>query len=306
MPAGPTSDRWIADRMRTIEMSGIRKMFELASSLKDPVNLSIGQPDFDVPQPIKAAAHAAIDQGFNGYTPTQGIPQLREKLYADIHRLYPHADRDLFLTSGTSGEASSFTSRSTSDDASRAVSGGASLRCPLSVSVSGSEELADSRARANGGPPPRANPMVGKRRVPLEREWLQLVGWVATSTGEHPEHVAPPFRGRSVLNPADLTDDRLLRDLIDLRRRKDVLEHPPKARDPAEVEREEQAWRDADKLADEFLRWYEENPDAGLEQGRQLHGLAYTRWPKWKEIPEAPRAAVFKAAMVRLKDRRAG
>src|SRR6266849_5831241 len=103
MPAGPTSDRWIADRMRTIEMSGIRKMFELASSLKDPVNLSIGQPDFDVPQPIKAAAHAAIDQGFNGYTPTQGIPQLREKLYADIHRLYPHADRDLFLTSGTSG-----------------------------------------------------------------------------------------------------------------------------------------------------------------------------------------------------------
>jgi len=103
MPAGPTPDRWIADRMRSIEMSGIRKMFELASSLKDPVNLSIGQPDFDVPQPIKAAAHAAIDQGFNGYTPTQGIAELREKLLADVQRLYPHADRELFATSGTSG-----------------------------------------------------------------------------------------------------------------------------------------------------------------------------------------------------------
>jgi aminotransferase len=103
MPAGPTPDRWIADRMRSIEMSGIRKMFELASSLKDPVNLSIGQPDFDVPEPIKAAAHSAIDQGFNGYTPTQGIAELREKLHAEVHRLYPHANRELFVTSGTSG-----------------------------------------------------------------------------------------------------------------------------------------------------------------------------------------------------------
>jgi aspartate/methionine/tyrosine aminotransferase len=103
MPAGLTPDRWIADRMRSIEMSGIRKMFELARSLKEPVNLSIGQPDFDVPLSIKNAAHAAIDQGFNGYTLTQGIPQLREKLLAEVRSLYPHADRDLFLTSGTSG-----------------------------------------------------------------------------------------------------------------------------------------------------------------------------------------------------------
>ena len=54
-------ERWIAERMSHIEASGIRKIFELARSLKDPVNLSIGQPDFDVPEPIKAAAHAAID-----------------------------------------------------------------------------------------------------------------------------------------------------------------------------------------------------------------------------------------------------
>jgi aspartate/methionine/tyrosine aminotransferase len=96
-------DRWIADRMRHIESSGIRKVFELARSLKDPVNLSIGQPHFDVPQPIKAAAHAAIDQGFNGYTVTQGIPELRNKILADVRKAYPHADRELIITSGTSG-----------------------------------------------------------------------------------------------------------------------------------------------------------------------------------------------------------
>jgi aspartate aminotransferase/aminotransferase len=101
-PSSP-ADRWIADRMHAIESSGIRKVFELARSLKDPVNLSIGQPDFDVPEPIKAAAHAAIDRGANSYTLTQGIPELRAKILADVQARYGHADRELFITSGTSG-----------------------------------------------------------------------------------------------------------------------------------------------------------------------------------------------------------
>src|ERR1700682_3349965 len=95
-------DRWIADRMRHIESSGIRKVFELARSLKDPVNLSIGQPDFDVPEPIKEAAKTAIDRGANAYTITQGIPQLRAKIHAEVHARYRHADREVFITSGTS------------------------------------------------------------------------------------------------------------------------------------------------------------------------------------------------------------
>jgi aminotransferase len=96
-------EQWIADRMRHIESSGIRKVFELARSLKDPVNLSIGQPDFDVPAPVKAAAHAAIDRGANAYTVTQGIAELRDKIRATVQRRYRHADRELCITSGTSG-----------------------------------------------------------------------------------------------------------------------------------------------------------------------------------------------------------
>jgi aspartate/methionine/tyrosine aminotransferase len=96
-------DHWIAERMRHIESSGIRKVFELARSLKDPVNLSIGQPHFDVPEPVKAAAHAAIDRGHNGYTVTQGIPELRAKIEADVRKQYNHPDRQLVVTSGTSG-----------------------------------------------------------------------------------------------------------------------------------------------------------------------------------------------------------
>src|SRR4051812_25262316 len=96
-------DGWIAERMHHIEASGIRKVFELARSLQDPINLSIGQPDFDVPAPIKAAAHAAIDRGANGYTVTQGIPELREKIQAEVRARLGQPDRELFITSGTSG-----------------------------------------------------------------------------------------------------------------------------------------------------------------------------------------------------------
>src|SRR5438874_6415395 len=70
----------LAERTRLIELSGIRRVFELGKTLKDPVDLSIGQPHFEVPEPIKAAAKAAIDSGRNGYTVTQGIPELRDKL----------------------------------------------------------------------------------------------------------------------------------------------------------------------------------------------------------------------------------
>src|SRR5437660_375530 len=57
----------------------------------------------NVTRPIKAAAHAAIDHGHNAYTVTQGIPELRAKIEADIRKRYNHPDRTLCVTSGTSG-----------------------------------------------------------------------------------------------------------------------------------------------------------------------------------------------------------
>src|SRR5262245_1072665 len=94
---------WIADRMGQIDASGIRKVFDLAAQLKDPIDLSIGQPDFDVPDPVKEAAITAIRTGPNGYTVTQGIPELRERLLAGVKATFHHTDRDLIVTSGTSG-----------------------------------------------------------------------------------------------------------------------------------------------------------------------------------------------------------
>src|SRR5262245_21867716 len=101
--APPMHDRWIADRMHSIELSAVRKVMELARTLKDPVNLSIGQPHFDVPEPIKAAAKAAIDRGANGYTVTQGIAELRDRIKSDLDTKYRQPDRTPIVTSGTSG-----------------------------------------------------------------------------------------------------------------------------------------------------------------------------------------------------------
>lgn len=96
-------DHWVADRMGRIEASGIRKIFELGRSLKDPVNLSIGQPHFPVPEPVRRAAKEAIDRGDNGYTVTQGIPELRDKLRSRVEARLPGQDREVLVTAGTSG-----------------------------------------------------------------------------------------------------------------------------------------------------------------------------------------------------------
>jgi aspartate aminotransferase/aminotransferase len=94
---------WIADRMKKIDASGIRKAFDMAKSMKDPINLSIGLPDFDVADPVKAAAIEAIESGRNAYTVTQGIPELRGRLQEAIDTQFRHADRQVLITSGTSG-----------------------------------------------------------------------------------------------------------------------------------------------------------------------------------------------------------
>jgi aspartate aminotransferase/aminotransferase len=97
------SERWIADRMHNIDASGIRRVFDLAANMKDPINLSIGQPHFDTPDEIKESLFEAVRDGKNAYSQTQGIAPLREKLEARVTAELGHADRELFITSGTSG-----------------------------------------------------------------------------------------------------------------------------------------------------------------------------------------------------------
>ncbi|RJP35553.1 MAG: aminotransferase class I/II-fold pyridoxal phosphate-dependent enzyme [Candidatus Omnitrophota bacterium] len=92
----------LAKRTTKIDSSGIRKVFALAAKMENPINLSIGQPHFDVPEDIKETAIAAIRAGKNSYTQTAGLDEFREK----IKRQYVHRGLDLgdvLITSGVSG-----------------------------------------------------------------------------------------------------------------------------------------------------------------------------------------------------------
>ncbi|MEM9081971.1 MAG: pyridoxal phosphate-dependent aminotransferase [Planctomycetota bacterium] len=107
----PNLSSQISDRATSIDVSGIRKVFDLGATLSDPINLSIGQPDFPVPDSIKDAAKQAIDHNHNGYTLTQGvlplIQRIAEHLKADLAWPDNVGERDsdtpIIVTSGTSG-----------------------------------------------------------------------------------------------------------------------------------------------------------------------------------------------------------
>jgi aspartate aminotransferase/aminotransferase len=92
----------IAQRALDIDASGIRKVFDLAAKLKDPINLSIGQPDFDVPEVLKEGACNAIRSGKNRYTPTQGIAELIEPIKKQVTKDTGWNDPGVLILSGTS------------------------------------------------------------------------------------------------------------------------------------------------------------------------------------------------------------
>ncbi|MDQ2095026.1 pyridoxal phosphate-dependent aminotransferase [Rhodalgimonas zhirmunskyi] len=58
----------------------------LAAQGRDIINLGIGQPDFKTPEHIVEAGIKALRDGYHGYTPANGLPELREAVAADLHR----------------------------------------------------------------------------------------------------------------------------------------------------------------------------------------------------------------------------
>ena len=91
--------------MGTIDSSPIRKAFELASSIQNPINLSIGQPHFPCPPNIVEALNRATRDGKTSYTLTAGIPELKlalSKKYDEFNGIkYASPDR-ILITSGIS------------------------------------------------------------------------------------------------------------------------------------------------------------------------------------------------------------
>ena len=97
-----TAKKGLSTRVQHIMPSGIRKIFDLACQNPDGFDLSIGDPDFDIPAPIKDAGIEWIKKGFNHYVSTRGIPELREKIARHLNSRKVNFG-DILITAGATG-----------------------------------------------------------------------------------------------------------------------------------------------------------------------------------------------------------
>lgn len=90
--------------LQDLRLSGIRRYTALAQARGDCVKLTLGEPEFDTPAPIRAACKAALDQGLTHYTENQGDLRLREAIAAferDRRGLRYTADQVLITAGAT-------------------------------------------------------------------------------------------------------------------------------------------------------------------------------------------------------------
>jgi aspartate aminotransferase len=91
-----------AKRLDYIDISGIRKMFEMAGG-RDIINLALGEPDFPIPPESKEEIKRAIEEDFTHYTPNKGILELREELAKKFENRGIKTDpQQIIVTSGAS------------------------------------------------------------------------------------------------------------------------------------------------------------------------------------------------------------
>lgn len=95
----------INPKVREIEISGIRKFFNLVSGTKDMISLTIGQPDFPTPSHVKEAAKQAIDADFTTYTHNAGTIELRKAASVFVEKKYGLSydpETEVIVTTGAS------------------------------------------------------------------------------------------------------------------------------------------------------------------------------------------------------------
>ena len=90
-------------RVMSIDISGIRKMFEAAGP--NAINMGLGEPDFDTPDNIKEAAVRAIKDGKTGYTNNAGLNELRDAIADKLRREngLEYKRENILVTAGGSG-----------------------------------------------------------------------------------------------------------------------------------------------------------------------------------------------------------
>lgn len=96
---------FVADHLKTVPPSGIRRFFDLVSEMDDVISLGVGEPDFVTPWHIREACIHSIEHGETAYTSNYGLLELREeisKLYSQKYRVDYNPESEALVTTGVS------------------------------------------------------------------------------------------------------------------------------------------------------------------------------------------------------------
>ena len=81
-------EKIIPEKISSLKPSGIRKFFDIVSTMKDTVSLTIGEPDFVTPWHIRAAGIESLEKGKTYYTSNSGLSSLREAIAGYLERRF--------------------------------------------------------------------------------------------------------------------------------------------------------------------------------------------------------------------------
>ncbi|MBH0168189.1 aminotransferase [Fictibacillus sp. 18YEL24] len=100
----PTS-KYLSNTVQSIQPSGIRRFFDLASSMENVISLGVGEPDFVTPWNVIEASYHSLEQGYTAYTANAGLFELRKEISRYMKRRFGvtySAEDEMVVTVGAS------------------------------------------------------------------------------------------------------------------------------------------------------------------------------------------------------------
>ncbi|MFB5664262.1 aminotransferase [Alteribacillus sp. HJP-4] len=95
----------LSHAVQSIKPSGIRRFFDMASTMENVISLGVGEPDFVTPWNVREASISSMERGFTAYTANAGLPELRYEISTYLYEQFstPYdPEAEIIVTAGAS------------------------------------------------------------------------------------------------------------------------------------------------------------------------------------------------------------
>jgi aminotransferase len=179
---GVTHRGSISQHVQSLPASGIRKFFDLLSSMDGVISLGVGEPDFVTPGHIREAAIRSIEDGITHYTSNYGLIELRQAIAHHLHRLYGveyDPTTEIIVTTGVS-EANQLAMQATIDRGDEVLCADPSYVAYMPTVILAGGVFVPVPTRAENGFKLRANDL--EERITARTKAI-LIGYPSNPTG---------------------------------------------------------------------------------------------------------------------------